>query len=98
MLREQLTMRIVLFGLMLVAIIASASLADDVPAKPEGKLRVIVFGAHPDDAEYKSRRHRGQMGETRSSGEAGLGDERRHWPLAIGGWPFSSLLKNSSLA
>ena len=42
-----------LSGLMLVTVFASASFADEVAAKPEGKLRIIVFGAHPDDAEYK---------------------------------------------
>ena len=48
-------MRICSFCVLLFAAFsASVSIADDSAPKPDGKLRIIVFGAHPDDAEYKT--------------------------------------------
>ena len=48
-------MRICSFCVLLFATFtAPVSIADDSVAKPDGKLRIIVFGAHPDDAEYKT--------------------------------------------
>ena len=40
--------------LVLVQFSISNVLAEDAGPKPDGKLRIIVFGAHPDDAEYKT--------------------------------------------
>lgn len=33
---------------------ASSIVADDKPLADDGKFRIIIFGAHPDDAEYKA--------------------------------------------
>lgn len=42
------------FVLLFAAFSTSALIADDSEPKPDGKQRIIVFGAHPDDAEYKT--------------------------------------------
>lgn len=46
-------LRPLLFALLL-STFPTLLLADDAKAADDGKLRIICFGAHPDDAEYKS--------------------------------------------
>ena len=50
----------------------------------DGKLRIICFGAHPDDCELRAAGGRGEVVEARTSCEICVGDKRRHWTLANG--------------
>src|SRR5690606_2332878 len=48
-----LTPRLLLFCFLSMALVQVAVAGESQPPD-DGKLRIIVFGAHPDDAEYRS--------------------------------------------
>ena len=53
-------------------------------APSDGKLRIIIFGAHPDDAEYRGAGVAMKWAKARPPREARLGDQWRYRPLGIG--------------
>ena len=53
----------------------------------DGKLRIVVFGAHPDDAEYKAGGCGAKWAKQGHHVLLVLGDQRRHRPLADGRRP-----------
>ena len=53
-------------------------------APNDGKLRIIVFGAHPDDPEYRGAGVAMKWAKAGPSREAGRSHQWRYRPLAIG--------------
>ncbi len=63
-----------------LAVSCAAHAVDD-----DGKLRIIVFGAHPDDAQYKAGGTAAKWAKLGHS-ETRVRDQWRHRPLAIRRW------------
>ena len=59
----------------------------DAAAADDGQLRIICFGAHPDDCEIQAGGVGRPVGRAGAQGEIRLGDQRRHRPLAGGRRP-----------
>ena len=52
------------------------------PPPDNGKLNIIIFGAHPDDAEYRGAGVAMKWARAGHRVKFGLGDQRRHRSLA----------------
>ena len=54
-------------------------------AEPGKVLRIIAFGAHPDDAEFQIGGCAAKWAQTRPQSKVRVGDQRRHRALEHGG-------------
>ena len=61
-----------------------ASCPAPAAAPADGKLRIICFGAHPDDCELKAGGTAAHVGGAGAPRQVRVGHQRRHRPLARG--------------